>query len=72
MARSALNWGVRDLAEKADLSTKTLNRLETELGFQSTSLKKVKNALEAAGIEFLPDNGVRLRPKKEDRGIVDA
>ncbi|MBF9046444.1 helix-turn-helix domain-containing protein [Rhodobacterales bacterium LSUCC0031] len=67
MARSALDWSLKDLADACGLSEKTIRRLESERMIQSTTVKTltlVKSTLEAAGIEFLgtPDDrpGIRI------------
>ncbi len=62
MSRAALGWGVRDLAKEAGINPNTVTRFESGGGVQSSSLEKMEKALTAAGIEFLPDNGVRLKP----------
>jgi hypothetical protein len=46
------------------VSLPTIQRFESVDGIppsRSSTLLDVKNALEAAGIDFLPGNGVRLR-----------
>lgn len=66
MARAALQIGVRDLAEASGISAMTITRFETgkTKGYADT-LDKLQRALEAAGVEFIPENGggagVRLR-----------
>ncbi|MDE2463551.1 MAG: helix-turn-helix transcriptional regulator [Alphaproteobacteria bacterium] len=65
MARAALQIGIRDLAALAKVSPNTISRLERgETLFESTLLQ-IQQALEAAGIEFVPQNGggpgVRLK-----------
>lgn len=66
MARAALQIGVRDLAELADVSAMTITRFETgKSGGQAETLRKLQAALEAAGVVFVDENGhgpgVRLR-----------
>lgn len=65
MARVALGWGVRDLAAAAKVSGDTVNRLEQGEELRERTLAAVREALETAGVEFLPQNGggpgVRLR-----------
>jgi len=61
MARVALGWGVRELASAAEISGDTLNRLERGAALRPRTVAAVRRALETAGVEFLPDNGVRLR-----------
>jgi len=63
-ARAGLNITARELAERAHVSLPTIQRFESVDGVppsRSSTLRDVQNALEAAGIEFLPGNGVRLR-----------
>src|SRR3954451_23844926 len=61
MARRALGWGVRDLERVAKTSTDTISRLERGEVLKERTLDAIWSAFEAAGVEFLPDNGVRLR-----------
>ena len=68
MARNALRWSVKDLADRSDVSTSTITRAETVDGVPETTranLQARKDTLEAAGIEFVgtPDDapGIRLR-----------
>jgi hypothetical protein len=67
MARAALLIGVRELAEMAELSSMTIIT-QFENGYTSASVetqKAIRSALEAAGVEFIAENGlsagVRLR-----------
>jgi transcriptional regulator with XRE-family HTH domain len=60
-ARAALQWTVRDLAEKADVHFNTVWRLENGLTLSKSSLTKIVGAFEAHGVEFLADGGVRLK-----------
>ncbi|KXF77177.1 DNA-binding protein [Paramesorhizobium deserti] len=57
MARVALGWGVRDLAKAAQVSTQTVVRLEKGEQLKSSTIDHLRNVLEAAGIEFIPENG---------------
>jgi transcriptional regulator with XRE-family HTH domain len=61
MARAALGWGVRDLSAAAKVSGDTVNRLERGDELRERTLAAIRRALEAAGVEFLADDGVRLR-----------
>lgn len=63
MARAALGWGVRELSSAAKVSGDTVNRLERGDQLKSRTIAAVRQALEVAGVEFLPGNGVRLRDK---------
>lgn len=58
MARAALGWGVRDLAESAGVSTQTIVRLEQGEELRASTVGKLQAAFEAAGLEFTPHNGV--------------
>jgi transcriptional regulator with XRE-family HTH domain len=64
-ARGLLNWTVRDLAEKSGVHRNTVTRIETDATGAGHAIVAVKAALEAAGVEFIPENGggpgVRLR-----------
>lgn len=65
MARAALGWGVRDLAQVAKVSTDTVTRLERGEELRERTVDAMRGALEAAGVEFIAENGggpgVRLR-----------
>jgi predicted transcriptional regulator len=65
MARTALDMGVRDLATAADVSTQTIVRFEKGDTLRANTVTAIRTALEAAGVEFIPENGggpgVRLR-----------
>jgi predicted transcriptional regulator len=74
-ARSLLRWEQRDLAEASSVSLPTIKRLESRPGLMAAHLSTVaalKKALEAAGIEFIEENGggpgVRLRKLKQKKG----
>jgi predicted transcriptional regulator len=66
LARTALGWGVVDLAKAAAVSTQTIVRLERGEELRETTLAKIQEVLEEAGIEFIPENGggVGVRFKK--------
>ena len=64
MARAAVGWGVRDLAREAKVSTDTIARMERGEELKERTIDAIQSALESAGVEFLPDNGVRLKPKE--------
>jgi transcriptional regulator with XRE-family HTH domain len=67
MARGALKMGVRQLAELARVSPNTVTRIEADLPSNPSTLLAVRAALEAAGVEFIDENGegpgVRLKKK---------
>ncbi len=70
LARTALGWGVRDLADKAGVSPNTVSRFENGAGARADTLGHLQEILEDAGVVFVPADetagaGVRLRePKK--------
>jgi transcriptional regulator with XRE-family HTH domain len=73
-ARALLRWSAEDLARETALSVTTIRR--AELADKETSMTTandlaVRRALEAAGVEFIDENGggpgVRLR-KRRPRG----
>lgn len=57
MARTAVGWGVRDLAAAAKVSTDTVARLERGEALRERTVDALRAALEAAGVEFIPENG---------------
>jgi transcriptional regulator with XRE-family HTH domain len=66
MARAALNWTVRDLAEATGLHRNTINNIEVgRYAGDPNTLKLIEHRLKTAGIEFIDENGggpgVRLR-----------
>jgi transcriptional regulator with XRE-family HTH domain len=63
MARAALQIGVRELADIADVSPMTITRFENgHSGGHAATLRKLQAALETRGIEFTNGKspGVRL------------
>ena len=76
-ARSLLGWSQSELATRAGLSLPTVKRLEGGFGprVSGDARAKLQKAIEAAGIEFIDENGgglgVRFRkpsgvkPKKK-------
>lgn len=66
-ARGILNWSVRDLAEKSDVSASTIRRLEESDGPAAPgedAITPIRATLEKAGVEFLfpPSGRPGLRP----------
>jgi transcriptional regulator with XRE-family HTH domain len=65
MARAALKLGVRELAASAKVSPATITRIEGDQPANASTLAALRAALEAAGVEFISENGggagVRLR-----------
>ena len=67
-ARALLAWSQEELAASASVSVPTIKRLEAQdgpLGGRDETSSKIRLALQAAGIEFIDENGggsgVRLR-----------
>ena len=55
-----LGWSQDDLAREAAVSIPTVKRLEAgsgDLGGRSETVRKLRTALEAAGIEFIDGTG---------------
>lgn len=69
MARAALGLGVREVAEAAKVSPDTVVRLERGEALRERTVDAIRAALEAAGVEFIAENGggagVRLRKMQE-------
>lgn len=72
-ARALLRWEQRDLAAASHVSLASIKRLEAkpgELGAQARTVAALQAALEAGGVEFIPENGkgagVRLSNRKQN------
>jgi transcriptional regulator with XRE-family HTH domain len=65
MARAAVGWGVREVAAAARVSPDTVARFERGETLNHRTLAAIREAFEAAGVEFIEQNGggagVRLR-----------
>jgi DNA-binding XRE family transcriptional regulator len=74
MARAALNWTVRDLAEAAGLHRNTITNIEVGryVGDPET-LALIRGVLIREGVEFIDENGggagVRLRRPRDSKPI---
>ena len=72
MARAALQMSVRALAAKASISPATVTRIEADEDVGSSTMSVIQRALEAAGVEFIPDDGggpgVRLKRQPTPAG----
>jgi transcriptional regulator with XRE-family HTH domain len=65
MARAGLGLGVRELAQRAGVSTNTVTRLERGEDLYPRTVAAIRAALEEAGAEFITEPGrigVALRP----------
>lgn len=67
-ARALLRWSQVDLAERSEVSLPTIKRLEAStgpVGGRDETEKAIRTALEAAGVQFIEENGggpgVRLK-----------
>jgi transcriptional regulator with XRE-family HTH domain len=72
MARAALKWTVRDLAERTGLHRNTINNIEVgRFVGDAATLATIEKVLESAGIKFIDENGggpgVRLQKPKWPR-----
>jgi transcriptional regulator with XRE-family HTH domain len=67
MARAAVGWGVRELAEKAGVTANTVTRIENGADAKQSTMDALQRALEAAGVEFTNGEqpGVRLTKAAE-------
>lgn len=71
-ARAFLRWTAQDVADAARLGVATIRRAELQdgpLSVTEANAEAIRRALEAAGLEFIPENGggpgVRLRDRTE-------
>jgi predicted transcriptional regulator len=65
-ARALLDWSREKLRDESGVTARTLARIEAgEVVPHSSTMNKIRTALEAAGVRFIPSNddgaGVRLR-----------
>jgi transcriptional regulator with XRE-family HTH domain len=73
-ARSLIRWSAEDLAGRSSLSVATIRRAELtddETSMTAANDLAVRRALEAAGVEFIDENGggpgVRLRKSAKEK-----
>ena len=69
-ARALLGWSQADLAHRSGVSEPTVARLESadgDLGGREETGRKIASTIEAAGVDFIEENGggagVRLRKR---------
>jgi len=74
-ARALIRWSAEDLANETTLSVTTIRRAElaeSETSLTSANDRAIRQTLEAAGVEFIDENGggpgVRLRQRQLKRG----
>src|ERR1019366_5339194 len=73
MARAALSWGVRELAEKAGVTANTVTRIENGSDAKQSTIATLRAALESDGVEFIAENGggAGVRLKKTAKGVEE-
>ncbi|KAB1108996.1 helix-turn-helix domain-containing protein [Neorhizobium galegae] len=57
MARAALGWGTRDLAQNAGVSPDTVARLERGEDLKLATVNIMRAAFESAGVIFIEEEG---------------
>jgi ribosome-binding protein aMBF1 (putative translation factor) len=67
MARAALGWSTQDLARQASVGVNTVNRFEAGQDARVSSMEKMRATLEAAGVQFIPENGGGAGVRMRDR-----
>jgi hypothetical protein len=72
--RALLRWSAADLARESSVGVNTIRRAEVAEGGTSLTAPNelaIKHALEAAGVEFIDENGggpgVRLRNRQQSK-----
>jgi transcriptional regulator with XRE-family HTH domain len=55
LARTALGWSVRELADRAAVNFNTVSRYENGAGAHSRTVESLERTLVAAGIMFIPE-----------------
>jgi len=64
MARAGLRLGVRELAEMANVGKTTIVRFEgDQTAAIPSTLAAIRRAFEAAGVEFIGNDGVHISGK---------
>ena len=68
-ARGLVQWSQQKLAEEAGIGVVTVIQLENEVGQpRRATMQVLRNAFEAAGVEFIDENGggpgARLRKRR--------
>lgn len=69
LARAALGWGVREFADKAEVSPDTIARLERGEVLKPATVEKLCSLLEGEGIIFIAADeeagpGVRVKDRE--------
>ncbi|TXN34152.1 transcriptional regulator [Methylobacterium sp. WL30] len=70
-ARAFLRWTAQEVADASRLGVATVRRAELQdgpLSITAANAEAIRRALEAAGLEFIPENGggagIRFRERK--------
>ena len=73
-ARALLRWSAQELAEASKVGVATIRRVEVidgDIPVTSANELAIRRALEAAGVEFIDENGggpgVRLRKSAKEK-----
>ncbi|NKC04089.1 helix-turn-helix domain-containing protein [Brucella haematophila] len=53
LARTALKWGVRELAEASGITANTISRIENGNDAKQSTIQQLRRVLEEHGIEFI-------------------
>jgi transcriptional regulator with XRE-family HTH domain len=62
-ARGLLGWEAIELGKQTDLSRETIANIESgRTQAREGSLERIAQAFDDAGVEFIPNEGVRLKP----------
>ena len=73
MARAALNWTVRDLAEATGLHRNTITNIEVgRYAGNQESISVIEKVLRDAGVEFIAENGKGPGVRLSQTKIPDA
>lgn len=59
-ARALVRWSAKELADAASVGVATVRRAESDDGIPSitsANQRAIRTALEAVGVEFIPENG---------------
>jgi transcriptional regulator with XRE-family HTH domain len=72
MARAGLGWSTLELAAQAGVAGNTVSRFETGQDAQISSVQKMRDAFEGAGIEFIDGDepGLKLKAKKARKSTL--
>lgn len=72
-ARALLGWTQSDLAKHSGLSLPAINNIERNLvSPRKETLQAIEEALTLAGVDFIEQSGVQLRPLELDVKIIEG